>query len=226
MWQRAFLGLCLLLGCGALATPATAGMVTGADFGASTHAVSEAVLGDELGQRPGIPPAGDADLFAAAQVVDEDELGRQRGGFVFDGLNINLGAQIQTFVNGELALLTTVTWTDSVVKNTQVVSGAMVPASAAQLHDGLLQAGNISINVGDSAVYLANDGQTALIHRTDAGIQNILINTASNTNIHTQVNATIDVSGYSGFQASMQSGSLASSLGMAVDAATVGVVTH
>lgn len=272
MWRRAFLCLCLLFGCGVLASPAAASTLTAncADYVASprlvieeldrqrpvlpqssvgliavTHAVVADELGEvpglqpmggvvsmqvvddgELGQQPGIAPADDAGLFASAHVVDEGELGQQRGGFVVDGLNINLGAQIQTFVNGELALMTTVSWTDSLVKNTQVMSGALVPASAAQLHDGLLKAGNITINVGDSAVYLANDGRTALIHRTDTGIENILINTANNTNIRTQVNATIDVSGYGGFQATMQNGSLVNSLGIAVGAAAIGVVTH
>jgi len=178
------------------------------------------------GAMVGPPPASDAEMFASAQVVDDDELGEQRGGFVFEGLNINLGAQIQTFINGDLALITNVSWTDTIAQTTQIVSGALTPASAAQLQAGLLQTGSISMNVGDSSVYLANNGQTALIQRTDGGIQNILINTANNTSIQTQVDATIDLSGYAGFQTTMQNSNLANSLGMAIDAATVGVVSN
>lgn len=168
----------------------------------------------------------DAEMFAMAEMVEDDELGRLRGGFVFDGLDIRLGAQIQTLIDGELALMTTVSWTDSITQTTQLVSGALTPASAAELQAGLLQTGSISMNVGDSSVYLANAGQTALIQRVDSGIQNVLINTASHTSISTQVNATVDISGYSGFQTLMQGSNLAHALNMAVDGAIVGIVTN
>lgn len=173
-----------------------------------------------------IPSLEDASMFAIAETVEDGELGQMRGGFIFDGLDIRLGAQIQTLINGELALMTTVSWTDSITQTTQLVSGALTPASAAELQAGLLQTGSISMNVGDSSVYLANAGQTALIQRVDSGIQNVLINTASHTSIHTQVNATVDISGYSGFQTLMQGSNLAHALNMAVDGAIVGIVTN
>lgn len=171
-------------------------------------------------------PPEDAEIFAMAEMVEDDELGRLRGGFVFDGLDIRLGAQIQTLIDGELALMTTVSWTDSITQTTQLMSGALTPASAAELQAGFLQTGSISMNVGDSSVYLANAGQTALIQRVDSGIQNVLINTASHTSIHTQVNATIDISGYSGFQSIMQGSNLVHTLNMAVDSASIGIVTN
>jgi hypothetical protein len=171
-------------------------------------------------------PSDDADMFAMAEVVEDDELGQLRGGFVFDGLDIRLGAQIQTLIDGELALMTTVNWTDSITQTTQLVSGALTPASAAELQAGLLQTGSISMNVGDASVYLANAGQTALIQRVDSGIQNVLINTASHTSISTQVNAMIDISGYSGFRTLMQGSNLAHALNMAVDSASIGIVTN
>lgn len=173
-----------------------------------------------------IPSLDDASMFVIAETVEDGELGQMRGGFLFDGLDIRLGAQIQTLIDGELALLTTISWTDTMTQSTQIVSGALTPASAAELQAGFLQTGSISMNVGDASVYLGNAGQTALIQRTDSGIQNVLINTASFTNIHTHVNATLDISGYSGFHASMLGSSLAHALNMAVDGATVGIVTN
>ncbi|GFM28706.1 hypothetical protein [Novosphingobium sp. PY1] len=158
--------------------------------------------------------------------VGDDLLAQQRGGFSIDGLDITLGAQIETFIDGQLSLITTVNWTATSATTTQTVSGLLTPASAAELQAGLLNTGQISMNVGDASVYLANGGQTAVIHNTDSGIQNVLINTASNTSIKTQVTATIDLSGYSAFKENFLGGALATSLGQAMGAATLNTIMN
>src|SRR5208282_2087861 len=45
------------------------------------------------------------DMFSNLQTVSDEKLAAERGKFMFGGLNINLGATIQTLVNGQIALL-------------------------------------------------------------------------------------------------------------------------
>jgi hypothetical protein len=162
-----------------------------------------------------------ATLGRSANEVDDEVLGEQRGGFDIGGVNVTLGAEIQTSINGQLSLVTTVNWTDTTATTSQSVMGLLTPATAAQLQAGVLNTGHITMNVGGSSVFLANDGQTAVIHNTSDGIQSILVNTANNTTISTQVTATIGLEGYSGFQDTFKAATLGASLGEALGAATL-----
>ncbi|GGB88831.1 hypothetical protein GCM10011494_03920 [Novosphingobium endophyticum] len=189
---------------------------------------------------PDLPPAADAmtsavdaatqapaSLFAGAvEELGDDVLAEQRGGFSINGLDVSLGAQIETFIDGQLSLVTTVNWADSTATATRTVSGLLTPASAAELQEGLLNTGQISMNVGDASVFLAHGGRTAVLHNTDSGIQSVLINTANNTSIRTEVTATLDLAGYSGFRENLQIGTLAGSLGQAIGAAITTSVTN
>lgn len=166
------------------------------------------------------------DAFAQAPRVDDAVLAEQRGGFVLSGLQVNLGAQIRTLINGELAMVSTVTWAGNSVETSRVVSSALSAATAAQLQAGMLKTGSLTLNVGDSTVFLANDGGTAFIQNARSGLQNMVVNTASNIAIETQLNATIDLSGYAAFQASMQSNNLASSLGSQFGAAATSILAN
>jgi hypothetical protein len=157
---------------------------------------------------------------AVVEEVDDDLLADQRGGFSINGLDVSLGAQIETFIDGQLSLVTTVNWTEAGASTTRTVSGLLTPASGAELQAGLLDTGHLSMNVGNASVFLANGGRTAVIQNTDSGIQNVLINTANNTNIQTQVTATIDLGGYAAFRNGLQLGTLGASLGQAISAAT------
>ena len=112
------------------------------------------------------------------------------------------------------------------METSQFVSNMLSQPTAQQLQSGLLKTGNISLNVGDATVYLANDGQTALIQNATSGIQNVIVNTASNTSIQMMVNATIDLSGYAAFSATNQSNMLGSFVGSAIDNATIGLVAR
>ncbi|HEX8058516.1 MAG TPA: hypothetical protein VF481_17755 [Novosphingobium sp.] len=232
MWHQLARCLAIVLGCLVASEPAQAAVpaIDNVDSDAELFpsADSSALITSEGPQfarsEAAVGGAGDDVMFAKAEVVDMDELGEQRGGFVLDGLDIKLGAQVQTLVNGELALTTAITWSDSGVQTSQIVSNMLSQPTAQQLQSGLLKTGNISLNVGGSTVYLANDGQTALIQNATSGIQNVIVNTASNTSIQTMVNATVDLSGYAAFQATNQSNALGSSLGSAIGNATIGVV--
>lgn len=161
-----------------------------------------------------------------AQEVGDDVLSDQRGGFDIGGVNVTLGATIETSINGQLSLVTTVNWTDTTATTSQTVMGLLTPATAAQLQAGVLNTGHISMNVGDASVFLANDGQTAVIHNTSDGLQSILVNTANDTTISTQVTAAINLGGYSAFQNDFRAAALGASLSQAIGAATLGSAMH
>jgi hypothetical protein len=218
-----------ILGC-VVATDAEAAALNVGNDAEILHGVDDSAMIDNEGPAFGREEAkggsGDDAMFATAEVVPGEELGEERGGFVLDGLDIKLGAEVQTLVNGELAMTSAIRWTDAGVQTSQYVSDALSAPTAAQLQAGLLKTGNISLNVGNSTVYLANDGQTALIQSVNSGFQNVVVNTANNTNIQMLVNATVDLSGYTAFQANQQTNTLNTYLGMAMDNATIGLVAH
>lgn len=141
---------------------------------------------------------GELDL-AALEALDESLLAEQRGGFTMNGMTVSLGAEFRTFLEGELVLRTTVSWRPEGMTREEWASAAISQATAEQLRDGVLSGNGITMRVGDQSVYLANDNRTALVHRTDGGLQNMVINTASNTNIRQEADVTLDVAGYSAF---------------------------
>ena len=163
--------------------------------------------------------ADDNDLPASRQTLSDEELAEQRGGFTFQGMQIAFGADIRTYLDGELALHTTVSWTDAGAHTTQTVFGSLNQASADQLRAGILTSGGMTMRVGEASVFLANEGRTALIHRTDNGLQNILVNTANNVNATQLVDATLDITGYEAFAADMSAARLGFDLGALVGAA-------
>lgn len=158
------------------------------------------------------PMASDDALFAAPGVSDE-ELGEQRGGFQFAGMEIKLGADIRTFLNNELALHTVITMDDNGYSRVQTVGAGLTLADADAIRNNVLSNGAIRMNVGDSQVFLANEGRTAIIHGNEGALQNILINTASNITATQDVTATLDLQGYDGFAASVTADQLGRSLG-------------
>lgn len=154
----------------------------------------------------------DAGMFEGP-VVSDTELGDQRGGFLFAGMDIKMGADIRTFLNNELALHTIITMDENGYNRVQTVSGELTLADANTLRNNVLSNGAITMNVGNSQVFLANEGRTAIIHGNDGALQNILINTASNIIASQEVTATLDLGGYDGFAAAITSDQLGRSLG-------------
>lgn len=148
---------------------------------------------------PAPAPSGDELDLDALEALDESLLAEQRGGFTMNGMTVSLGAEFRTFIEGELVLRTNISWSQQGSSREEWASGVLSPATADQLRDGILSGNGITMRVGDQSVYLANDGRTALVHRTDGGLQNVLLNTASNQNIRQEADITLDVAGYSAF---------------------------
>jgi hypothetical protein len=170
----------------------------------------------------GVPAAADDPLADAATVPDE-VLAEQRGGFAFQGMVIAFGADIRSFVNDELALRTIISWTPEGSTIERFVSPALTAVDAAQIQGGILTSGGITMRVGDESVFLANNGQTALIQKTDA-IQNVLINTASNVSLNQQVDAVLDIGGYEGFRDALATTRMSDAIGAVMGAQTVGAL--
>jgi hypothetical protein len=167
----------------------------------------------------------DEATLADAVPVPDVELAAQRGGFEWQGMQINFGADVRTYLDGELVLQTIVNWTDH-AETSQFVSGVLTPAAADQLVAGVLGTGAITMRVGDASVFLANGGQTALIHQVDGPVQNILINTASNTAIRQEVDAQLDIRNFDGFGAAMAQSHLTAQIQSMLDFGAVGGFGH
>ncbi|MBN8831819.1 MAG: hypothetical protein J0G94_14650 [Sphingomonadales bacterium] len=167
--------------------------------------------------------ASDEEILQASHRLDDAELAGARGGFEVAGLNISLGADLRTYVNGDLALRTLMTWGDGKVTSEQPMSATISPATAQQLQAGFLSTGSIRMAVGNQPVVVANDGATAVLHDVDNGLRNIVVNTASNTTIRQELDLTVDVSGYAAFRDGLIAGMLPHGLEAAINAMGVGV---
>ena len=173
------------------------------------------------------PVAVQAQSAAATDLpilVSEDELDELRGGFAWSGLDINFGADIRTYVDGNLVLQTVLNWTDNGAETMQIAADGLTPAAASQLQNGILSNGNIRMKVSESPVYLLNDGRTAISHQTGSGVQNMLINTAIGLNSVQEVNATIDLGGYQDFSSTLMRGRLGSALDDVAGQAAIGAL--
>jgi len=95
----------------------------------------------------------------------------------------------------------------------QTVGAGLTLADADAIRNNVLSNGAIRMNVGDSQVFLANEGRTAIIHGNEGGLQNFLIMTAGHTTGTQDVTATLDLQGYDGFAASVTADQLGRSLG-------------
>lgn len=96
-------------------------------------------------------------------------------------------------------------------------SAALTAVDASQLQGGILTSAGITVRMGTESVFLANNGQTAVIQKTDP-LQNVLINTASNVTLNQQVDATLVISGMDAL-ATMR---LSDAIGAVVGARTLG----
>lgn len=170
------------------------------------------------------PTTSDELDLTALEALDESLLAEERGGFTMNGMTISLGAEFRTYIKDELVLRTTVSWRPEGTTREEWASAAISQATAEQLRDGVLSGSGITMRVGDQSVYLANGGQTALIHRTDGGLQNVLLNTASNTDIRQEADVALDIAGYAAFGGAIADAMRISGLNDAIDQSAIGTL--
>ena len=135
-----------------------------------------------------------------------------RGGFNWGGMSISFGADVQTYLDGQLALRTLVSWSASGATTQTIVGTQLSPADMASATGG---GGGIAIPqmLSGSQVYFANAGRTALVQNTNGALQNVLVNAMANRNAVQQTNATVTLSNYTAFAAALRNGALNMGLG-------------
>lgn len=133
-----------------------------------------------------------ADEFDNAKTIEDASLDDMRGGFMLDnGLEVGLGAIVRTTIDGELALQTQLTWTQTGAVVTREVGASVTPTAPGSVSS------TITLPGATDDAFFVNAGETALIHRvTDGRIQNILLNTASGQDIRQQTEVTVTLSGF------------------------------
>ena len=164
------------------------------------------------------------DVVDLPVLVPEHDLDKLRGGFVWSGLDINFGAEIRTYINGELVLQTILNWTDHGPKTIQTASAGLNPVDTAGLQDNILSNGNIRVKLGDSPFYLLNGGRTLIGHETVDGVKNVLINTANGLDSIQEVNATIDLGGYHDFRSDLLRDRIINNVNDLVGQASIGAL--
>ncbi len=135
--------------------------------------------------------------------LTDQELDQNRGGFItVDGLTIGFGAIFRTFVDGELALETTLTWTGEGAMVEHAQAGQNVVASPDVLQ-ALSGAGiDLRAFAGAKGVTLTEDGATALLHRIEPGqLNNIIVNTGSDRDFRQETSLSLVLPGFQGTQA-------------------------
>jgi hypothetical protein len=140
------------------------------------------------------------------ELVGDSVLADQRGGFDLAGMTINLGAQLSTYLNGQLAMQTTLQWTNTA---TSVTVGGQAAQAANAINE--LSGAGIAAAPGD-AVSVANGGQTVLLQGTAGGLQNVLLNSANGVVARQSIDATLSIKGYEPFQAGVVSGQMSSQI--------------
>ncbi|WEK44016.1 MAG: hypothetical protein P0Y64_04070 [Candidatus Sphingomonas colombiensis] len=150
--------------------------------------------------------------FAHMTVLSDSEMAEAHGGFDWGGMNITFGADVQTYLNGQLALQTVVNWSANGATTQTIVGSQLTLADMTSATGG---AGGIAIpqTISGSQVYFANAGQTALIQNANGALQNVLINAMANLNAVQQTNATVTLGNYTAFAAALHAGALNLGLG-------------
>ncbi len=174
-----------------------------------------------------LPQTANAEPAAAVglpALVPDEDLDKLRGGFVVNGLGVNFGADIRTYVNGELLLQTVLTMNDDGAHTSQTAAAGLSPVDVSTLENGILSNGSIRMKVGDTPVYLLNNGQTAIAHETANGVQNMLINTASGFDAVQEVDATLSLSGYESFNSDLMMDRIGNALNDVVGQAGIGAL--
>ena len=163
---------------------------------------------------PDTAPSPAPSAFMNRTSLSDADMDMLRGGFELQGVSISLGAQLNTYLNGQLVLATTLNWTTGGTNATSTF--ALTPASEATLQSVVTSGGTFGMSSSGGQAYITNNGQTLLYQNAANGLQNVLVNTASGVNATQTINATVGIAGYAGYSSANLAASLGRTLGTAV----------
>ena len=182
--------------------------------GGTAAAHADVGISDETAARADAPMSATATagLLSHMKALSDSEMAEARGGFNWGGMSISFGADVQTYLDGQLALRTLVSWSASGATTQTIVGTQLSPADMASATGG---GGGIAIPqmLSGSQVYFANAGRTALVQNTNGALQNVLVNAMANLNAVQQTIATVTLSNYTAFAAALRNGALNMGLG-------------
>jgi hypothetical protein len=145
--------------------------------------ITAMLAGPALAREPALQLS---DTTANVAPLSLEELKEQVGGLrTPNGIEFGLGAIITTYVDGQQALQSHLTWTDQGVVQTTDGAGSLAGA------------GGAGINVGNSipGIYLAGEnGGTVVLHDLgDGRIGSVVLNTADNRDIRQETVINLDI---------------------------------
>jgi hypothetical protein len=141
----------------------------------------------------------------AADAVSDQTLDTLRGGFQVEGFSIGFGADIRSFVDGELVLQSRLTVNPDQSSAT-FSSGDVLSAQA--LSDLTGKAGLGGTTFGASTA----DGVTVFHNLGGGQLSNVLINTSDNRDFRQDLAITLTLPGFEGVQAGMNAARLGQDL--------------
>lgn len=167
--------------------------------------------------------AAGQDAFSPTHALAAEELDRNRGGFiVVDGMTIGFGAVVRTFVDGELALQTTLTLGPNGAEVTRTLGTAAAMTDPSEIARVMSSFG---LNVRPDQVFVSPDGATAAVHRVDAAqLANLLLNTGDGRTVRQEMDITVALPGFEAQQAGIRAATTAARLNDDVTAAAVAVL--
>lgn len=141
-------------------------------------------------------PARSQDV-SAWSALTESELAEIRGGYyTAGGLTFDFGAQVRTFVDGQLALSTSLTWTPGGLQSASTAGGANQPLAGTQLASVLAALGYGSTTPAGAGVVVGSQGSgaTVVLQQLDAShIANVVLNTADGRSIRQDTTLTLSL---------------------------------
>lgn len=157
------------------------------------------------------------DDFYGLETADLAELSDLRGGFNVGGLEMAIGANIRTFVDGALVLESVARVSPSGLVSEMVSSTASPPGGGVTFNFGRdtdvslqdVAPANVDLGglAGDSGVAINDsNGFSAALHRiTQNQILGIIVNTADGRSLRQELNVEVTVQNFGSFQQSIRS---------------------
>lgn len=129
--------------------------------------------------------------------VPDRVLEQMRGGYiVVDGLAFDFGAEVRSYIDGELALESRITLGPQGLAASAPMDGAALARALASL-----AAGGVRLDAGGERLFVTANGDAAFVHRLQDGqISNLLVNRGDGHDFRQELNLTLTLPGFEGVQ--------------------------